>query len=199
MLQLEKLRLAKEKDDQLDCTTARYEERLVELHSVIAELSRQLEEKSRDQINEEESGDNDEEEDEEDETEKNEAVESRTSTEVNDRALEVYIYYIFACFISLWEFNLLQGLRNNFHFGLVLWKAFYALIFQNYEFWILLPLQFMFIHKYDSKRIFYSVHYYIFILIFARYFSIKKVQAYLKFLCWPPFLLNFSLKHYKYI
>ena len=120
MLQLEKLRLAKEKDDQLDCTTARYEERLVELHSVIAELSRQLEEKSRDQINEEESGDDDEEEDEEDETEKNEAVESRTSTEVNDRALEVYIYYIFACFISLWEFELLQGLRNNFHFGIVL-------------------------------------------------------------------------------
>ena len=111
--------MAKEKDDQLDCTTARYEERLVELHSVIAELSRQLEEKSRDQINEEESGDDDEEEDEEDETEKNEAVESRTSTEVNDRALEVYIYiyYIFACFISLWEFELLQGLRNNFHFG----------------------------------------------------------------------------------
>ena len=124
MLQLEKLRLAKEKDDQLDCTTARYEERLVELHSVIAELSRQLEEKSRDQINEEESGDDDEEEDEEDETEKNEAVESRTSTEVNDRALEVCsicITYIFAFFfISLWEFNLLQGLRNNFHFGLVL-------------------------------------------------------------------------------
>ena len=121
MLQLEKLRLAKEKDDQLDCTTARYEERLVELHSVIAELSRQLEEKSRDQINEEESGDDDEEEDEEDETEKNEAVESRTSTEVNDRALEVYILlHVFACFISLWEFELLQGLRNNFHFGLVL-------------------------------------------------------------------------------
>ena len=144
MLQLEKLRLAKEKDDQLDCTTARYEERLVELHSVIAELSRQLEEKSRDQINEEESGDDDEEEDEEDETEKNEAVESRTSTEVNDRALEVYILRIYFFFISLWEFNLLQGLRNNFHFGLVLWKAFYALIFQNYGFWILLPLQFMF-------------------------------------------------------
>ena len=99
MLQLEKLRLAKEKDDQLDCTTARYEERLVELHSVIAELSRQLEEKSRDQINEEESGDDDEEEDEEDETEKNEAVESRTSTEVNDRALEVYVLHI--CFFYL--------------------------------------------------------------------------------------------------
>ena len=100
MLQLEKLRLAKEKDDQLDCTTARYEERLVELHSVIAELSRQLEEKSRDQINEEESGDDDEEEDEEDETEKNEAVESRTSTEVNDRALEVLIYITSLLFLS---------------------------------------------------------------------------------------------------
>ena len=100
MLQLEKLRLAKEKDDQLDCTTARYEERLVELHSVIAELSRQLEEKSRDQINEEESGDDDEEEDEEDETEKNEAVESRTSTEVNDRALEVYILHTYLLVLS---------------------------------------------------------------------------------------------------
>ena len=99
MLQLEKLRLAKEKDDQLDCTTARYEERLVELHSVIAELSRQLEEKSRDQINEEESGDDDE--DEEDETEKNEAVESRTSTEVNDRALEVYILHTCLFYLSL--------------------------------------------------------------------------------------------------
>ena len=79
--------MAKEKDDQLDCTTSRYEERLVELHSVIAELSRQLEEKNREQINEEET--DDEEEEEEDDTEKHEAVESRTSTEVNDRALEV--------------------------------------------------------------------------------------------------------------
>ena len=87
--------MAKEKDDQMDCTTGRYEERLVELHSVIAELSRQLEEKNRDQINEEESGDDDDEEDEEDETEKNEAVESRTSTEVNDRALEVQHICIF--------------------------------------------------------------------------------------------------------
>ena len=78
--------MAKEKDDQLDCTTSRYEERLVELHSVIAELSRQLEEKNREQINEEETDD---EEEEEDDTEKHEAVESRTSTEVNDRALEV--------------------------------------------------------------------------------------------------------------
>ena len=38
--QLEKLRMAKTKDNQLDSTAARYEERLVELHSVIAELSR---------------------------------------------------------------------------------------------------------------------------------------------------------------
>ena len=47
------MRIIKERDDQLDNTTARYEERLVELHSVIAELSRQVEEKSRQQINEE--------------------------------------------------------------------------------------------------------------------------------------------------
>ena len=53
--------MAKEKDDQLDCTTSRYEERLVELHSVIAELSRQLEEKNREQINEEETDDEEEE------------------------------------------------------------------------------------------------------------------------------------------
>ena len=99
--------MAKEKDDQLDCTTARYEERLVELHSVIAELSRQLEEKNRDQINEEESGDDDdEEEDEEDETEKNEAVESRTSTEVNDRALEVHIYLHF---YVTWRMQFIAG------------------------------------------------------------------------------------------
>ena len=32
--------MAKTKDNQLDSTAARYEERLVELHSVIAELSR---------------------------------------------------------------------------------------------------------------------------------------------------------------
>ena len=41
--QLEKLRMAKTKDNQLDSTAARYEERLVELHSVIAELSRLVE------------------------------------------------------------------------------------------------------------------------------------------------------------
>ena len=40
IFQLEKLRMAKTKDNQLDSTAARYEERLVELHSVIAELSR---------------------------------------------------------------------------------------------------------------------------------------------------------------
>ena len=116
MLQLEKLRLAKEKDDQLDCTTARYEERLVELHSVIAELSRQLEEKSRDQINEEESGDDDEEEDEEDETEKNEAVESRTSTEVNDRALEVYVLHICFFFYLTLGIQFTAGAAEQFSF-----------------------------------------------------------------------------------
>ena len=85
IFQLEKLRLAKEKDDTLDCTTARYEERLVELHSVIAELSRQLEERKLNEINEEETDDDED----EDETEKHVAVKSVTSTEVNDRALEV--------------------------------------------------------------------------------------------------------------
>eukprot|EP00094_Tigriopus_californicus_P007196 TCALIF_06927-PB protein Name:"Similar to MCC Colorectal mutant cancer protein (Homo sapiens)" AED:0.07 eAED:0.07 QI:99/0.75/0.77/1/0.87/0.88/9/55/734 len=51
--QLEKLRLMKERDDLLDKQSGRYEERLVELHSVIAELTRQLEEKTREHIPEE--------------------------------------------------------------------------------------------------------------------------------------------------
>ena len=76
--------MAKEKDDQLDSTTARYEERLVELHSVIAELSRQVEERSREQIHEDS-----EEEDEEEDTVNNGALASRTSTEVNAQAIEV--------------------------------------------------------------------------------------------------------------
>ncbi|TRY69349.1 hypothetical protein TCAL_06927 [Tigriopus californicus] len=52
-VQLEKLRLMKERDDLLDKQSGRYEERLVELHSVIAELTRQLEEKTREHIPEE--------------------------------------------------------------------------------------------------------------------------------------------------
>ena len=83
--QLEKLRMAKTKDDQLDSTAARYEERLVELHSVIAELSRQVEERSREQINE------DSEEDEEEDTVNNVALASTTSTEVDAQAVEVCI------------------------------------------------------------------------------------------------------------
>ena len=53
-LKLEKLRICRERDDILDNQSLRYEERLVELHSVIAELSRQLEQKSRERIAEEE-------------------------------------------------------------------------------------------------------------------------------------------------
>ena len=77
--------MAKTKDDQLDSTAARYEERLVELHSVIAELSRQVEERSREQINE------DSEEDEEEDTVNNVALASTTSTEVDAQAVEVCI------------------------------------------------------------------------------------------------------------
>ena len=51
---MEKLRICREKDDQLDNQSLRYEERLVELHSVIAELSRQLEQRAREMIAEEE-------------------------------------------------------------------------------------------------------------------------------------------------
>ena len=78
------MRIIKERDDQLDNTTARYEERLVELHSVIAELSRQVEEKSRQQINEEDT------EDEEDHTVgAKDAVDSCSSTKFNKQAIEV--------------------------------------------------------------------------------------------------------------
>ena len=55
--QLEKLRVCRERDDILDNQSLRYEERLVELHSVIAELSRQLEQKSRERITEEDDDD----------------------------------------------------------------------------------------------------------------------------------------------
>jgi hypothetical protein len=41
----------------MDTMSSRYEERLVELHSVIAELSRQAEERSRDRIAEEDDDD----------------------------------------------------------------------------------------------------------------------------------------------
>ena len=44
----------KERDDQLDLQSSHYEERLVELHSVIAELSRQLENQAKIKIQEEE-------------------------------------------------------------------------------------------------------------------------------------------------
>ena len=59
ILQLDKVRLAKERDAQLDNQSSRYEERLVELHSVIAELTRQLEVKARESIDEEEEDDDD--------------------------------------------------------------------------------------------------------------------------------------------
>ena len=58
LFQLEKLRVCRERDDILDNQSLRYEERLVELHSVIAELSRQLEQKSREIITEEDDDDN---------------------------------------------------------------------------------------------------------------------------------------------
>ena len=49
--------MCRERDDILDNQSLRYEERLVELHSVIAELSRQLEQKSRERITEEDDDD----------------------------------------------------------------------------------------------------------------------------------------------
>ncbi|GFT39057.1 colorectal mutant cancer protein, partial [Nephila pilipes] len=41
--QLDRLRLVREQEDRLDQQAQRYEERLTELHSVIAELSKKLE------------------------------------------------------------------------------------------------------------------------------------------------------------
>ena len=42
---MEKFQLAQEREEVLNIQSSRYEERLVELHSVIAELSRQCEAK----------------------------------------------------------------------------------------------------------------------------------------------------------
>ena len=49
------MRVCRERDDILNNQSLRYEERLVELHSVIAELSRQLDQKARERIAEEET------------------------------------------------------------------------------------------------------------------------------------------------
>ena len=55
------MQLTQEREDMLDRQSAVYEERLVELHSVIAELSRQAEERAKEQILEEEGADDDDE------------------------------------------------------------------------------------------------------------------------------------------
>ena len=44
LFQMEKFQLAQEREEMLGLQSSRYEERLVELHSVIAELSKQCEE-----------------------------------------------------------------------------------------------------------------------------------------------------------
>ncbi len=99
MFQLEKLRLAKDRDDQLDAQSSRYEERLVELHSVIAELTRQLESRNEAIIPEEdddcEEDDDDDDDTEEGDREKGEDLASRTSTDILDaEAVEVYFFII---------------------------------------------------------------------------------------------------------
>ena len=87
----------------MDAMSSRYEERLIELHSVIAELSRQVEDKCRERIAEEDSED-------ENYVEKNNTenesrhkveedvsgrpnsrseIESRTSTDIDAQAVEV--------------------------------------------------------------------------------------------------------------
>lgn len=88
---MEKLRLLQSRDEQLESHSCRYEERLVELHSVIAELTRQLEQREADRIQEEEEEEVDEVTtvEEEQEVEAAEAVaatelDSRTSTDILD-------------------------------------------------------------------------------------------------------------------
>lgn len=53
-LQLEKVRVERESEDRLDSQAQRYEERLTELHSVIAELSRKIDQQRINVITEEE-------------------------------------------------------------------------------------------------------------------------------------------------
>ncbi|XP_066965341.1 colorectal mutant cancer protein isoform X1 [Macrobrachium rosenbergii] len=53
--QLEKVRVERESEDKLDLQAARYEERLTELHSVIAELSRKIDQQRINVIAEEEA------------------------------------------------------------------------------------------------------------------------------------------------
>ncbi len=77
--------------------SSRYEERLVELHSVIAELSRQVEERAKEKIVEEDDDDDDDDvgrrkNDDDDDVgrRKNDAeVASRTSTDIDAQAVEV--------------------------------------------------------------------------------------------------------------
>lgn len=53
--QLEKVRVERESEDRLDSQAQRYEERLTELHSVIAELSRKIDQQRINVIAEEEA------------------------------------------------------------------------------------------------------------------------------------------------
>jgi TolA-binding protein len=66
LFQIEKLRVSRESEDRLEAQAQRYEERLTELHSVIAELSRKLERQRSHVIREDEE--------EEEELEENEDV-----------------------------------------------------------------------------------------------------------------------------
>ena len=101
----------------MDSMSSRYEERLIELHSVIAELSRQVEEKSRERIAEEDSEDenftenaekvnaeNDcrrkEDEDVSGRPNSRSDIESRTSTDIDAQAVEVF--YSSAIFSQFW-------------------------------------------------------------------------------------------------
>ena len=88
---MEKFQLAQERDDVMDQQSSRYEERLVELHSVIAELSKQCEAKARVEEDEEDRGGDDASTPiyadvvvEQDDKKESEDTRSRTSTDVLD-------------------------------------------------------------------------------------------------------------------
>ena len=89
------MRLSDERDAQLDSQSSRYEERLVELHSVIAELTRQLEAKANKEEEEDEITEEAADYEEEDGEASSRAgpgseMESRTSTDIIDaKAVEV--------------------------------------------------------------------------------------------------------------
>ena len=55
---MERVRAERETEDRLDTQAAQYEERLTELHSVIAELTRKIDQQQRNSVIQEDDGNN---------------------------------------------------------------------------------------------------------------------------------------------